>query len=403
MFPKDFLWGSATSSHQVEGHNANNDWWLWEKGGRVKERSGDAARQYELFDDDFALAQKLSHNAHRFSIEWSRVEPREGEFNETEVDHYRRVLDSLLGRSLIPVVTLHHFTSPQWFVREGGWLDPKAAQRFSRYVRKMAEVFKDKVRYWVTINEPLVLAYNGYLIGQWPPGEKSFWTAWRMIHRCLKAHHQAYRDIHAAYSSSQKPLVGIAHNLRPFAACPVKSNILCAIHARLRHYLFNMYFLERSEKTTDFIGVNYYEREFISHDSQNKLGLLGDNCNLAHRHSDHVNQMGWGLFPEGLSEVLRWLKKYNKPILITENGTAEDDDRDRAHFIIAHLKEVESAIAEGIPVKGYFYWSLIDNFEWDKGFDRRFGLVEVDYKTFERRMRPSAYILKEIIERRALP
>ena len=395
VFPKNFLWGAAASSHQVEGGNVHNDWWQWEEAGRLPERSGEAIRHYELFDQDFILAQKLSHNAHRFSIEWSRIEPREGAFDENAIRHYHQVIDSLISKNITPIVTLHHFVNPLWFAQKGGWLDPDAAGSFARYTQKVIDAYKNKVRYWITINEPAVLAYYGYMLGKWPPGRSSLSLALKVLRNCGAAHRRAYQVIHARQKDAA---VGIAHHLRPFKVCPRTPNVFCALNVLARQYLFNRYFLERVKKESDFIGVNYYEQEFISNDRAHGLGSWGDNCNLVHHHSEHVNQMGWGFYPDGLLEVLRWMRKYDKPVIITENGTAETDDRARARFIVEHLKSVARAIAEGIPVAGYLYWSLLDNFEWDRGFAPRFGLVEVDGKTLERRIRPSAYVFKEIIE-----
>lgn len=395
LYQQNFLWGAATSSHQVEGGNVHNDWWQWEQAGRVPEKSGQAVRHYELFDQDFALARTLSHNAHRFSVEWSRIEPREGAFDDGAVAHYHQVVDSLLRKNITPVVTLHHFTNPLWFAEKGGWLNPDAGAWFVRYVGKLIGAFKEKVRYWITMNEPTVLAYYGFAIGKWPPGKNSLLLALKVLSNCAAAHRQAYLAIHREQKDAA---VGIAHHLRPFKVCPRTQNVFCALNVWVRHYLFNIWFLERVKKELDFIGVNYYEKEFVSNDRGHGLGIWGDNCNALHRHSEHVNQMGWGFYPEGLLEVLRWLKKYGKPVIITENGTAETDDRARTRFIREHLKSVAQALAEGIRVEGYFYWSLLDNFEWDRGFSPRFGLIEVDNKTFERRIRPSADVLKGIIE-----
>ncbi len=399
MFPKNFLWGAAQSSHQVEGNNIHNDWWQWENNGRLKEKSGEATRHYELFDQDFALAQKLSHNTHRFSIEWSRIEPREGIFDASAIDHYAHVLDSLLAKSLVPIVTLHHFTSPLWFAERGGWLNPKAPAWFCRYVQKIVGTLKDRdVQYWITINEPVVLAYYGYLKAKWPPGKSSFPLALKVLQNLIAAHKKAYQIIHELYKGAQKPLIGLACHLRPFEVCPKTPNILCKLNVLWRHFMVNVYALGQIKDALDFIGVNYYEREFVTNDRAHGLGVFGENCNLVHKHYEHVNQIGWGFYPEGLLQVLRWMKKYNKPLMVTENGTAEDDDRFRARFILEHLKQLERALAEGIPVVGYLYWSLLDNFEWDWGFGPRFGLIEVNYKTFERIIRPSAYVFKEIIE-----
>lgn len=405
MFPETFLWGAAASSHQVEGDNANNDWWLWEQKGRVKTPSGEAARHYALFDQDFCLAQRLGHNAHRFSIEWSRVEPEAGRFDQEAIEHYRQVVRSLRDKSIEPVVTLHHFTNPLWFHDRGGWLNPNSRRWFGRYVEKAVAALGDGVRYWVTVNEPVVLVFYGYLTGQWPPGKKSPRQAWQALGNLAAAHKLAHKKIHDTYNEHRlgEPMAGIAKNLRPFEVCPKTPAVFCRAGARLRHYFFNLYFLDKIRDAMDFVGVNYYEREFVSNDRSCPRRLWGGDCRHVHDHAEHLNQMGWASYPEGLAEALGWMKRYRKPVLITENGTAEQDDLWRWRFIAGHLKQVEKAIAKGAPVIGYLYWSLLDNFEWHRGFGPRFGLIEVDDKTFERRVRPSALLLKEVIQTRKLP
>ena len=404
MFPERFLWGAATSSHQVEGRNTNNDWWLWEKQGRTKEPSGEAVRHFELFDEDFRLAAALHHNAHRFSIEWSRIEPQEGVFDDQAIHHYREVVQSLRRKSLEPIVTLHHFTNPLWFYEKGGWLHKEAPGWFARYAAKMAEELGKDVVYWITVNEPLVLVYHSYLTGLWPPGKKSAAQSWQVTRNLIQAHKAAYQVIHEVYRRNSWPAikVSIAKNLRPFQVCPKTNNWMCRLSVYLRHRLFNLYFLEKIREQMDFIGANYYEREIVSNDKALAYGPFGGKCNTAHGHDDHVNILGWGSSPEGLYESLLWLKKYGKPVLIAENGTCEEDDTYRLQFIKTHLEQLERAIGGGVPVIGYLYWSLLDNFEWHHGFGPRFGLIEVDYSNFKRTPRPSARQFGEICKNNRL-
>ena len=400
MYSKDFLWGAATSSHQVEGSNTNNDWWLWEQQGKVPEPSCEATRHYELFDHDFQLAKELHHNAHRFSIEWSRIEPTQNRFDDAAIEHYRQMIRSLKTRSIEPVVTLHHFTNPLWFHHEGGWLNNRSSIWFSRYAQRVVEALGQDVHYWVTINEPMVLVFYSYLTGVWPPGRKSVIQAWKAVQNLIRAHRAVYYKIHEIYAGHrwERPEVGLAKNLRPFHVCPQSQNFFCRLGVFLRHRLYNLYFLEKTKSMIDFIGANYYEREYVSNDRSSSFGLLGNNCNQAHHHSSHCNQMGWDYYPEGFFEVLCWLKKYRKPVLVTENGTCEEEDEFRWRFIDEHLKQMGKAIKAGVPVIGYLYWSLLDNFEWHHGFDPRFGLIEVDYSTFQRTVRPSAFRLRDIID-----
>lgn len=400
IFPKKFLWGAATSSHQVEGNNTNNDWWLWERQGRTQDPSGKAANHYELFEQDFQLARDLTHNAHRFSIEWSRVEPQEGVFSNAAIEHYRAVIRSLRQKDIEPIVTLHHFTNPQWFSQQQGWLNHRSGFWFARYCARVMEALGRDVQYWITINEPMVLVYHAYLIGLWPPGKKSFLKMWQAANRLMNAHKAAYRTIRGIYRQHQWPVpkISIAQNLRPFKPCPRFKNIFVDVSIFIRHRLFNWYFLHKIRNHVDFIGVNYYDREYVSNETSLGCGLWGGRCNHAHGHAGHVNMLGWDSWPEGLFEVLSWLKGFRKPILITENGTCEEDDNFRRQFIEEHLKELQRALNAGVPVIGYLYWSLLDNFEWHHGFGPRFGLVEVDYTTFKRTVRPSALRFRDMIK-----
>lgn len=395
------MWGSAASSHQVEGRNTNNDWWLWEKEGRTQEPSGEAVRHFEFFDQDFQLARDLHHNAHRFSIEWSRIEPQEGRFDDAAVEHYRQVVRSLREKSIEPIVTLHHFTNPKWFAERGGWLNTKAPYWFARYAAQMTGALGNDIRWWITINEPMVLVYQAYLTGLWPPGKRSAVLSWKAAKNLIRAHKSAYKTIHDIYRKNKRPLpqVSIAHCLRPFKVCPRTRSVICRLGVFLRHQLFNLCFLREIKDDLDFIGVNYYEREYVSNDRALPYGFWGGKCNQLHGHAGHVNTLGWDSCPEGLYEALHWLKGFRKPIFITENGTCEEDDAFRRQFIQEHLQQVQKALGDGLPIIGYLYWSLLDNFEWHHGFGPRFGLIEVDYTTFKRTVRPSGRYLAEVIQR----
>jgi len=400
MFPNEFYWGAATSSHQVEGANTLNDWWDWEKQGGAKDSSGEACRSYTLYEQDFDLAKSLGHNSHRLSLEWSRIEPSDGHVNHEELRHYKKVIKALKDRGLEPIVTLHHFTIPRWFSHMGGWHYHRASEYFLRYVDFILDAFKDDVKFWITINEPMVYAYQGYWLGVWPPGEKDFKKARQVANNMAVGHRLAYDKIHEIYRSRSKikPMVGIAKHVRPFYVCPKTDNLPLRLGVYLRHKLYNSRFLEKISRKMDFVGVNYYEGEFNSNDAAIKMPLWGGNCTQAHGHITHANQLGWNFDPEGLLEALRFLKKFKKPIMITENGTCELDDSWRIRFLDAHLKMVEKAIQEKINVIGYLHWSLLDNFEWAHGFGPRFGLIQVDFKTYERRIKPSAHRLAKIIQ-----
>lgn len=398
-FPRDFLWGAATSAHQVEGDNIHNDWWLAEQMGALKEASGKACRHYELYREDFALAKELNHNCHRFSIEWSRIEPREGEFDASQIKHYREVIADLIARGIEPVVTLHHFTNPAWFSQKGGWLRFRLQKYFLRFVEKIVNEFARQVKFWITINEPLVYSSHAYLLAAWPPKEQSLFKTAKVTLNLAQAHIKAYRVIHKIYREKglPKPMVSIAANLQAFQLC--RSTLRNKISVYLRHKLYNLYFIEelRRKKTLDYIGINYYGRNLVCVTSWGLRHLLLETCKYNH-HPLRKNSLGWDIYPEGLYKLLSALKKYNLPVMITENGICTEDDDLRWDYIAEHLAWMHKAMQEGARVLGYIYWSLIDNFEWDKGFTPRFGLVDINYRDLKRTIRPSARKLAEVFK-----
>lgn len=411
-----FLWGTATSSHQIEGNNSSNDWWAWEQAGLLKEPSGLACDHYRRFREDFDICSKLGHNAHRFSLEWSRFEPRENEWNEEAFRHYEKVFEDLAARGIEPVVTLHHFTNPQWFSDLGGWTSPDTVRYFSRYTQRVVERYSKYVRIWMTINEPLVYLYHGFFAGLWPPGLKSFSEAMKVFRNQVAAHAESYQVIHRHYERIEnKPVwVSFAAHLSHFTPCRPDS-WLDRWTVWIRNWFANDAFIDAAVKgflffpglfceflpakqCLDFIGLNYYTRDFIRFHSFSGNGFVGDVCPKDH-HRENVkdyNMMGWEINSDGLYHVLKRLKKYKLPILVTENGVATLDDRQRVRFIQDHLEALCRAKSEGAPVAGYLYWSLLDNFEWAHGFEPRFGVVEVDYATQERKVRKSAQVLSDL-------
>lgn len=414
-FPHGFLWGTATSSHQVEGNNTNNDWWAWEQAGRVKEPSGLACDHYRRFRDDFDLARQLGHNAHRFSLEWSRIEPREGSFSDEAMAHYRQVVQALRERRLEPIVTLHHYTNPQWLAAKGGWTNPDAVGHFARYARRAAEALGDEVRYWLTINEPMVYANMHYLDGVGPPGGRDLRDALRVTEHLVRAHAAAYHAIHAVSRRPQpEALVSLAMHCQPFVPCR-KWWLPDRWIAGLTERIYNHHFLQaltdgkirvpgrrplaapEAAHTLDFLGMNYYGRIYMRFGKLSSTEWPGVRCSTRHhKEVTERNSLDWDVYPPGIRQVLRWAKRYGKPVLITENGICTPDDAQRERFILRHLAEVAGAMDEGIPVLGYLYWSLLDNFEWAEGYGPRFGLIEVDYATQQRRIRPSARRMAEV-------
>ncbi len=410
-----FLWGTATSSHQVEGDNRLNDWWAWEQSGRVPEASGAACDHYHRFAEDFDLIQNMGHSAHRFSLEWSRIEPRENDWDENALSHYRCMLEALRARGIEPVITLHHFTNPQWFSEMGGWQRSDASEYFLRYVKRAVDALGPLARIWVTINEPLVYIYHGYMTGIWPPGQKSFGACRDVLRQFVHAHVSAYRAIHALYASRNLgPVwVSFAKHMTYLEPCR-KNSIADRWPTCLRDAFFNFLFIDAVQSgflffpgmycemlsghhALDFIGLNYYARDFIRFAGLRGGRFLGTACEKSH-HPKQVreqNSLGWDIYPEGLLRILRKLKRYHLPVLITENGICTEDDAQRSRYIHDHLKALHQAREEGVQIAGYLYWSLLDNFEWDKGFKPRFGLVDMDYGSQKRTVRKSAQVLSD--------
>ena len=405
QFPPGFLFGAATSAHQVEG-NALNQWSEWElkNADRLAQEaatkswppeilartpsplqkenyiSASACDHYNRFEEDFDIAKTLGHNAHRFSIEWSRIEPSEGHFDETAIDHYRKVVRAIRNRGMEPMITLWHWTNPLWLQAQGGVLAKKFPTCFARYARRMAQELGTDANLWMTLNEPTSVIINGYMRGLWPPQKKSMWHAWRAAHNLARAHRMGYAAIHEMLVSAE---VGFGHVMSFIE--PFSSSWKDRLAAKALDYFLNVYFLHLTKRAYDYLAIQYYFHEKVQfpHTRRNENAVVSD--------------MGWEVYPEGIYHLIMSLKKYAKPIYITENGLADADDSRRPAFIENHLRMILRAIAEGAFVRGYFHWSLLDNFEWDKGFWPRFGLVAVDYQTHTRTIRPSALRYAEII------
>jgi beta-glucosidase len=373
-FPLGFLWGSATASFQVEGGIENNDWSKAGREGRVP-LCGNAVNHYNLFEEDFDIAKSLGQNAHRFSIEWSRIEPEEGKFDESEVEHYRKVISALKSRNIEPVVTLWHFTLPLWFVDQGGFAQKNAHLKFARYCEYVVGKLSG-VSYYVTMNEPLIWASGGYFRGHWPPFEKNFISYFLIQRSLVLAHRKAYKVMKSIQPNLS---IGIAKHNMHFDSNSAPWNVIAA---NLMRWIWNHRFLGKISKYQDFIGLNFY----ISKRFGGERDCL-------------KSEMGWDLYPEGFYRVLMELRRYNKPVYVLENGIADKGDVYRAKYIASHVEALSKAMQGGVDVRGYFYWSLLDNYEWSFGFEKYFGLVEVDRTTMKRTLRPSALVYKSIVEK----
>jgi beta-glucosidase len=407
-FPRGFFWGAATSSHQVEG-GCVNDWSEWEKANAERlareakgiyyewqqEKfpemfeaqnyiSGKACDHYHLYEKDFDLARDLGHNAHRFSLEWSRIEPEEGKFDEKEIEHYRQVISALKARDMETFVTLWHWTLPLWLAKKGGTAASEFPFYFERFAEKIAETIGTEIKFWITLNEPDVQSAHAYLKKAWPPQKKNPFLYWKALRNLISAHQRTFAVIKKKYPHAQ---IGIAKHQIAFEV--VRPTALNKLLKKLADWWWNEYFLNQIKNQQDFIGLNHYNRNVVNngfYKNPNKI----------------QTDFGWEYYPQSIYQALVELRRFGKPIYITENGIADQSDELRQKFIPAALAAVARAIANGVDVRGYLYWSLLDNFEWDKGFWPRFGLVEIDYKTLERKVRPSAQKYAEICRNNSL-
>jgi beta-glucosidase len=404
-FPPGFLWGAATAAHQVEGDNRASDWWRFEQAGKLPFRSGDACRHYELFEQDFDLARAWGHNAHRFSIEWSRIEPRPGEWDTAAIAHYLEVIEALRRRDIEPLVTLHHFTNPAWFADAGGWVVRRNVAYFARYVEVVARHLGNQVRWWLTINEPTMYAKNAFVDGDWPPCRRGDWpAAWRVVRNMGHAHRLAYEILHRHRPDA---LVGFAH-CAPLVAPRRPARMVDRGAAALRDLILNRLPVRLmagvSGKWLDFIGVNYYCRTLVYWQPRGIAALFGrDWLEDDQGEPRAFSGIGWEIYPAGLAQQLARFAGYGLPVVITENGIATTDERQRLEFLRSHLQSLADAVAAGVPVVGYLYWTLMDNYEWSSGTGPRFGLAATDFATKERIPRPAAACLAEVCKSNALP
>ncbi|MGD9147565.1 MAG: glycoside hydrolase family 1 protein [Anaerolineae bacterium] len=420
-FPQGFLWGTATAAHQVEGDNTNNDWWAFEqRPGAIwhNDRSGLACDWWRNAERDFDLMAEMGHNAHRLSVEWSRIEPQEGVWDETAIARYRKMLTGLHQRSIEPMVTLCHFTLPLWLARKGGWQNPDAIGYFRRYVHHTVEELGDLVGLWCTINEPNVYVALGYLLGEHAPGQRSLRLYFRVLKHLLQAHAAAYRAIHAL---DGRAMVGLVKNLQifePLEPADALSPRLC----RILGYLFNEITLKAAKDgrlrpplstglqthgplkdSLDFVGLNYYYRERVSLRASKgtRIGVFqptpGAEVSDSGRHGPYGE-----IYPYGMYRALKQVASLGKPIYITENGLPDADDDQRPSFLLTHLAQVQRAIREGADVRGYYHWAFTDNFEWAEGWALRFGLVALDEKTQIRTPRPSSELYGRLIQANAI-
>jgi len=416
-FPEGFLWGTATASHQVEGGNTNNNWYAWEsQPGRIAKghKSGLACDWWGgRWQEDLRNAANNGQNAHRLSIEWSRVQPAPDRWDDEALAYYREIIQGARKLGLKPMVTLHHFTEPLWLYDRGSWENERTPEYFAAYVRKVVGALSDFVDLWVTINEPAVYVTGGYIDGNFPPGKSDLGAAFRVMRNMLKGHAAAYRVIHELQPQAQ---VGYAKHYRCFE--PARSWFLPDIWiAKFQSASFNdafsnalvsgkLRFALKSEAvpeaigTQDFVGLNYYSLDRVI------FKPLAFSQILSRRFypSDaELSETGFiANLPRGMASALKWAHQFKLPIYITENGVEDSVDAMRPSYTVQHLHEIWRVANFNWNIKGYFHWSQIDNFEWERGWTQRFGLWGLNVDTQERIRRPSVDLYAAICRENAI-
>lgn len=406
-FPRRFLWGASLSAHQVEG-NLHNQWTVWEQknaptlAARASYQlddlknwshiaqqaqnprtyvSGEAVDHFRRYEEDFDIIESLGLDALRFSIEWSRVEPKEGVWDARVITHYRAYLKSLKARGITPVVTLFHFTVPVWFAKKGGFEKHRNVKYFVRFAEKILDELGEYMSWIVTVNEPTVYVYESYWAGEWPPNKTGKVLGVRVLRNILRAH----RQIHALTKHHRRLRVSMAHRINHFYAGDDAR--LSRMSAWLADLVVNRYVISRVKRTSDFLALNYYCSNRI-------YGYR------VHNPEKEWSDLGWDLQPEHLQDVLvSAANRWHLPIMVTGNGLADSSDEQRQKWLEVTIRTLYQAVKDDIELIGYLHWSFLDSFEWDKGFWPKFGLVSVDRSTMKRTVRKSAQWYGRVVKR----
>jgi beta-glucosidase len=414
-FPKGFLWGAATASHQVEGNNTNNNWWKWEQEGHTVHKSGLACDWWGgRWREDFDRAAETGQNAHRLSVEWSRIQPTPDRWDEDALEKYRAMLRGLKERGMMPMVTLHHFSNPLWLEEMQGWETGAVVPLFEKFVRKTVEALKEYCTLWCTINEPNIYALSGYANGAFPPGVNDFKRAVQVEANMLRGHAVAYRAIHAIQPEAR---VGYALHFRTMV--PRSWSPLDKLMRNMRYSGINMAFpsgistgvlkspvgnvsIPEAKGTQDYLGINYYSQDTISFNLANPKELFTHSGFPAD--ADFSENKFIANIPEGFYDTLKWaVRTYpDLPIIVSENGVEDSTDKMRPRYLAQHIHQMWRGVNFNWPIKGYFHWSLVDNFEWERGWTQRFGLWGLDPETQKRTKRPSADLYADICHENGL-
>lgn len=401
--PDSLLLGVATAATQIEGGDRNNSWYDFaQRPGVIADGSSPlrATEHWQRWREDTDLMADLGVQTYRMSVEWARIEPRPGAYDHAVLDRYREEIGAIRDRGIVPLVTLHHFTNPRWFEERGGWTSEESAEVFSHFTRVTVPALSDLVDDWCTINEPNVYAVQGYLFGEFPPGQKS-WTGLRAVLRNMaRAHVRTYQLIHELKPDAQ---VCFAHHVRGFD--PLNAmNPLHQVLARTNKHLFNDV-IAKAMLTGHFGPLlgradvdpgHYYDVLAINYYSRTATKGLAD-----HTFPDSpINDLGWEIHPHGLVDLARDLhEEYDAPIWVTENGTCDNQERFRSRFIAEH---VQAMVRSGLPFERYYHWCLVDNWEWAEGEAARFGIVGLDYDTQTRAVKPSGELFRALASERRL-
>ncbi len=422
-FPSNFAWGTATAAHQVEGNNTNNNWYEWERsvddGGISRihnnDRSGLAADHWNRYPEDIILMKDLGVSHYRFSVEWSRIEPEKGRYDLEALAHYRRMCEALVEADITPVVTLHHFTHPTWFEEMGAFEKEENTDHFVGFSELVFNELRDLVPMWCTFNEPSVFVAQGYFNGIFPPGKKDPILAGTVLENMLNAHVRTYHQLKSIPGSDGNK-IGLVKNIFQFD--PYRRwHVLDWAFSKILNDVYTnapLEFLKTGESsfympgmvdnkmsnelavgTLDFIGLNYYSRMHVKGQLNAVEPFVFDT-----REQDIMTDMGYPLYAEGFHRALKTISRMGVPIYVTENGLADDSDSVRPLFIKRYLYALNQALRERIDVRGYFYWSLMDNFEWAEGYSMKFGLYEVDLETQDRRLREGSRPFVEMVNKR---
>ena len=415
-FPKGFLWGTATAAHQVEGGNTNNQWYAWEQAGRTAGLSGRACDWWSgRWREDLDRAAEGGQKAHRLSVEWSRIQPALDQWDESALEHYRLILRGLHERGMTAMVTLHHFTNPLWFEERGAWENSQAVSVFEQFVGRTVEALKAYCSLWCTLNEPNVYAGLGYITGTMPPGGGGLKRAIAVQANMARAHAAAYRLIHQIQPGAR---VGYALHFRPTEARR-KWNPLDRLTASLRDLTINLAFpsavstgvmrtplgpirMPELRGTQDYLGLNYYSADLVWFDPRSPTELF---TRAGYPESADLSETGMiANLPAGFYDAMRWaVRTYpDLPILITENGIESSGDTIRRRYLAQHLHQIWRAVNFNWQILGYFHWSLVDNFEWERAWTQRFGLWALDVETQKRTRRPSADLYAAICKSNSL-